>query len=328
MKSPTEENIKKKRVIKTRRRRLKFFRLLLLLLLLGAVGWVGLHVFAWGMRTYDTYYAIYQDYEARQAMKRQTMDERFDGYTNILVLGIDEGHDDAVSRREADTIFLLSLANATGEVRVLSIPPGTLANMPGRKEPDEIKRAYAYGGAPLTVQTAAGLLNVSIHQYIALDTQTLTDVIDILGGIDLYVETDMDYEDPEAGLAIHIPQGYQHLDGDAAQKYLRYRGQELGDVGRVQRQQRFIKALYERVLQLDTVTKLPQLADVFQNRMETSAEIWDSAHLAQVIKGLSAGQPKTVMLPGTPAAWDDTVWQPAPEEIQAKVKGLFPELNE
>lgn len=327
MKSPTGENIKKKRTIRTRRRRLKVFRLLLFLLLLGAVSWIGLQIFSWGMHTYDTYHAIYQDYANRQAMKRQAMDARFDGYTNVLVLGIDDGSDAAVGR-EADTIFLLSLSNATGEVRILSIPPGTLARIPRQQEPAVIKSAYAYGGAPLLVQTAAGLLDVTIHQYVVLDLHTLADMIDILGGIDLYVETDMNYEDPEAGLSIHIPQGYQHLDGDTAQKYLRYRGQELGDVGRVQRQQRFLKALYEQILQLDTVTRLPQLADIFQNRMTTSAEIWDSAHLAKVIRGLSAGQPKTIMLPGKPAAWDDTVWQPDAEAVQAKMKELFPELND
>ena len=113
---------------------------------------------------------------------------------------------------------------------------------------------------------------------------TFADLIDVLGGIDVYVEEDMDYDDEASGLSIHLKQGYQHLDGDAAQKYLRFKDEKLGDVGRIQRRQRFIKALYEKVLQLETIPKLPAIADIFRNRLTTSAEIFDSAHLANVLR--------------------------------------------
>ena len=141
-------------------------------------------------------------------------------------------------------------------------------------------------------------MSISIHQYVVIDMNTFADLIDVLGGVDIYVEENMDYEDPESGLEIHLAKGYQHLDGYEAQKYLRFRGESLGGVGRVQRQQKFIKSLYTKILQLETIPKLPAIADIFKNRMETSAEIFDSAHLANVLRRMSSDPPVTTMLPG------------------------------
>ena len=148
------------------------------------------------------------------------------------------------------------------------------------------------------------------------------ELIDILGGLDIYVEENMDYEDEASGLSIHIGQGYQHLSGEDVQKYLRYRGEKLGDVGRVQRQQKFIKALYAKVLQLDTIPKLPAIADLFRNRMETSAEIFDSAHLANVLRKMSSDPPITMMLPGSENV--DGAWVPNTVELEARMSELFP----
>ena len=123
-------------------------------------------------------------------------------------------------------------------------------------------------------------------------------------------------------MSIHIGQGYQHLSGEEVQKYLRYRGEKLGDVGRVQRQQKFIKALYAKVLQLDTIPKLPAIADIFRNRMETSAEIFDSAHLANVLRRMSSDPPTTLMLPGSENV--DGAWVPNVAELEARISELFP----
>ena len=138
-----------------------------------------------------------------------------------------------------------------------------------------------------------------------------------------YVETNMDYQDPEAGLNIHLEQGYRHLDGAKSLEYLRYRGEELGDVGRVQRQQKFVKAVYSKILQFETLPKLPAIADIFKNEVETSAEVFDSAHLANVLRGISSEQPISVMLPGSTAENDYTIWIPDGAGIQNRMQELF-----
>ena len=267
MANKTRENSIRKRKIQRRRRRLAVFRLLFLLVVLGlfssAVLFVGYAVFNWGSHMYHEYQAMYRDYNQRQEAKRGTVDPKFDGYTNILILGLDEGvAEDGTDGLHADTVMLMSMVNESGRVRFIGIPPDTLIPTPGTGEQTRISTLYQVGGAPLMVRAVSSLLGISVHQYIAIDTQAFTDIINTLGGIDAYVEADMDYDDPEAGLSIHLKKGYQHMDGETAQKYLRYRGTELGDVGRVQRQQKFVRALYQKALQIDTVPKLPEIADI------------------------------------------------------------------
>ena len=319
MANKTKDNIDKKRKNMRRRRRIKFFRLVFTLVVLALIGsailFVGYSVYNAGGRVYAELTELYQGYTDRKNARVGSADPKFDGYTNILILGVDDSLD-----QEADTILLLSFSNDTGKSRIIGIPRDTWIST--RTFSGKIGTLYSRGGASLMVREVSKLLGISIHQYIIIDMQTFADLIDVLGGLDIYVEENMDYEDEAAGLAIHIGQGYQHLSGEDVQKYLRYRGEKLGDVGRVQRQQKFIKALYAKVLQLETIPKLPAIADIFRNKMETSAEIFDSAHLANVLRKMSSDPPATLMLPGSENL--DGAWVPNVAEIDARISELFP----
>ena len=327
----TMDNIRKKRKQHRRQRRMRIFRLLFVLvlasLLVSAVLFVGYALFSWAGHIYQEYQVMYQEYMDRKDARQISIDPKFEGYTNVLILGLDDGVDElSDGGQNADTILVLSFSNDSGRVRFITIPRDTWVTAPDGMEM-RISALYRMGGAPLLVREVTDLLGISIHQYIAIDMSTFADLIDQLGGVDIYVEDDMDYEDEESGLSIHLQKGYQHLDGDTAQKYLRYRGSELGDVGRVQRQQKFAKALYDKALQLSTVPKLPAIAEIFQNRVETSAEVFDSAHLANVLRRMSSEAPTAIMLPGDYAPDDDTIWIPDREGIHARMKELFPEME-
>lgn len=325
----TRQNILRKRKLYAQKRRRAFLKLIAFLTLLAAILavliFLGYTLVSFGSRIYRDYQTMYDGYAARQQAKRGDVDAKFDGYTNILVMGIDNGADESEdSGKRADTIIVISLNNNTGKASFINIPRDTWVTVPNTNTGTRLKSIYAMGGSPLMVREVNSLLGISIHQYIALDMQTFADLIDILGGIDLYVEGNMVYEDSEAGLNINLSQGYQHLDGETAQKYLRYRSPELGDIGRAKRQQKFIKALYQEVLQLKTVPKLPQIAEVFQSRVETSAEIFDAAHLANVLRQMSSDIPESLILPGAPSENDDTIWIPDKMEIDKRMQELFP----
>ena len=319
MANETKENIEKKRKNLMRRRRIKAFRLIFALVVLCLIGsailFVGYSIYNAGVRVYNEFADMYQGYTDRRTARMGSTDPKFEGYTNILILGVDAGE-----RQEADTILVLSFSNETGKSRIIGIPRDTWIT--SRSHSGKIGSLYSWGGPNVLVREVSKLLGISIHQYIIIDMMTFADLIDVLGGLDIYVEENMDYEDEAAGLSIHIPQGYQHLSGEELQKYLRYRDDKLGDVGRVQRQQKFIKALYARVLQLDTIPKLPAIADIFRNRMETSAEIFDSAHLANVLRRMSSDPPTTIMLPGSENV--DGAWVPNVAEVEARMSELFP----
>ena len=322
----TKDNIEQKRAKQNRRRRIKILRFALQFILLGLIGsaalFIGLGAYNIGSSIIGEFNTMYEGYNERKTSRQGSPNPRFDGYTNILILGVDEGAGDLEGNgQNADTIFVLSFSNDTGKSKLLSIPRDTWIDMRSSGA-GRLGNMYQLGGASLMVRQVSTLLKIPIHQYIIVDMGTFADLINVLGGLDIYVEEDMDYDDPESGLSIHLKQGYQHLDGDAAQKYLRFKGEKLGDVGRVQRQQKFIKALYEKVLQFETIPKLPAIADIFRTRLTTSAEIFDSAHLANVLRHMSSEPPTTTMLPGTSEG--DGVWIPDIPAIDAKIADMFP----
>lgn len=321
MANVTQDNIKKKRKNIKRRRRIQIFRLVFMCVLIALLGsavlFLGMTVYNVGNHVYSEFNSMYQGYNDRRTARVGATDPKFDGYTNILILGVDDGEQGDM---QADTIFVLSFSNDTGKSRLISIPRDTLVQADSSS--GRLGSLYGWGGANLIVRHVSALLGISIHQYVIVGMSTFAELIDVLGGVDIYVEENMDYDDPQSGLSIHIAQGYQHLDGEESQKYLRYLSAKLGDVGRVQRQQKFMKALYAKVLQLDTIPKLPAIADIFQHRMETSAEIFDSAHLANVLRRMSSDPPTTVMLPGSENS--QGAWVPNIAEIDSKIQELFP----
>ena len=329
----TKQNILRKKRILARRRRRRFFGCLFVLVfasaLVAGLLFASYAVYSWGVGIYHDYQTMYAEYTERQKARRGEVNPAFDGYTNVLVLGLDAGAtgEGEVSGAHADTVIVLSMENATGRLRFITIPKGTWVTYQAESGfQGRLSDLYAVGGAPLVVRSVSALLGgVSIHQYVTLDMQAFSDLIDALGGMDLYVESDMNYDDPEAGTSIHLKQGYQHLTGEQAQQYLRYRSPELGDVGRVQRQQKFVRALYREVLQVSTLAKLPAIADIMRSRVDTSAEIFDSAHLAHVVRALAADEPQSVLLPGAPAQDDAGIWVPDEAAVQAKMQELFPQ---
>ena len=321
MANTTQDNINKRRKA-LRRRKIKIvirgiFMGVIMVLICSAILFLGLGIYNVTNRAYEEISSMYNGYNERRAALTGEVDPKFDGYTNILILGIDDGENGG---READTIILLSFSNDTGKSRLISIPRDTWVE--ADSSAGRVGSLYTWGGASLIVRHISNLLGISIHQYVVIDMSTFAELVDIFGGVDIYVEENMDYEDPESGLEIHLGQGYQHLNGEESQKYLRFRSEKLGDVGRVQRQQKFFKSFYAKVLQLDTIPKLPAIADIFKNKMETSAEIFDSAHLANVLRRMSSDPPTTVMLPGIEDELG--IWKPNLKEIDARIQELFP----
>lgn len=325
----SRENIEKRRRLRTRRRRTAFlrglFRLVRTVFLVGAVTVAGYYLIGWGVQAYRDVRDMYEAYLMRQEENRGAVDVRFDGYTNVLVLGLDnEVNADNASEQRADAILLVSLENATGKVRLLNIPRDTWVTVAQDKGETRLSNVYAIGGAPLMVRTINQMFDISIHQYVVIDLDTFARIVDALGGIDIYIAKDMDYDDPASGLAIHMRTGYQRLDGEGAEHYLRYRSDELGDLGRTQRQQRFVKAFYAKLLRVDTLPKIPAIADILKHDVTTSAELFDSMHIGNVIRKLSADPPRTIMLPGAFSPDDDTVWMMDRAATDKVIRELFP----
>lgn len=220
--------------------------------------------------------------------------------TNILVLGSDveySRHGKVLPTR-SDTMLVVSLDPDQKRVNVLSIPRDTRVHIPGRHGYDKINAALAYGGPLLAAQTVSDFLQVPIHHWVLVKLEGVENFVDALGGVEIDVERNMAYYDRAGGLRISLKKGRQVLDGKKAHQYIRFRHDAYGDIGRVQRQQRFLQAVAQKLLDPMTLTRLPQLLEVVQANVETTLSAAQLIQLANWGKDLSLDAVHMVMVPG------------------------------
>jgi LCP family protein required for cell wall assembly len=220
--------------------------------------------------------------------------------------------------------MLVSIDPTTKSTNILSIPRDTAVQIPTQKGTEKIAHAHFYGGPQLVMRTVSELLGVPIHYYVEADYKGFEQIVDILDGVDLYVEQNMNYDDPYANLAIHLRQGYQHLDGDKAGQYVRFRHDELGDIGRVQRQQKFVQAVAEKLLQPAAVLKIPSLAGAVKQNVRTDMTAVQMLRVANALKSLNRENVRTAMLPGNFGEKENvSYWIMDKEETKRLVQKMF-----
>jgi LCP family protein required for cell wall assembly len=191
----------------------------------------------------------------------------------ILVMGIDRRPGEPFISR-TDTMMLMSLDPATETASILSIPRDLYVVIPGFGR-DRINTAFVYGshgdnpeaGAQLAMQTVEYNLGVPVNHYVMVDFSAVVNGIDALGGVDIYVPTDINdptYPDMNYGYdPLYIPAGQHHFDGLTALKYARTRHQD-SDFGRAQRQQALILALRQQILNRGLVGMLADAPNLYR----------------------------------------------------------------
>ena len=225
----------------------------------------------------------------------ETILPTFSKPTTILLMGVDERKDD-VGR--SDTLMVLNLSK--NGASLLTIPRDTLVYI-DKYGFQKINAAYAYGGAKLTRKTVEEFLGIDVDYHVTINKSRFAEVIDALGGVDIYVERDMHYEDEwddDGGLYIDLKQGFQHLGGDTAIQFVRFRDDE-GDVGRVRRQQAFMKACADKLSEPSMIIKLPELLGVAVKAIDTDLPSSQLLAAAGSLKSAeSSGNIKTGVVPG------------------------------
>jgi len=203
-------------------------------------------------------------YEPGQPLPRWEGTER----VNVLVMGIDQReHEEGPWR--TDTMLVLTIDPVTMSGGMLSIPRDLWVPIWGYDTEGRINTAhylgevydYPGGGPALAAETVQYNLGVHIHHYARINFAAFEKLVDLIGGIDIYVEEEIrDNAYPDEGYGydpLYIPAGWQHFDGEMALKYARTRHTAGGDFDRAKRQQQVAQAVFEQVTRLDL---LPQLA--------------------------------------------------------------------
>jgi LCP family protein required for cell wall assembly len=217
---------------------------------------------------------------------------------HLVLLGIDAQEGETAAR--ADSILFVSADPKEQRVALLSIPRDTRVNLPGHGW-EKINAATVYGGPELAVKVVSELLGVPVDYYVVTSFDGFRDVVDILGGVEIEVERRMYYRDPVATppLVIDLQPGLQRLDGEKALQYVRFRCDELGDITRTQRQQKFLMALAKEMLKPRNITKLPKLVPKINDCVETNLELREMIRWAGLARKLDGVEMVSATLPGT-----------------------------
>lgn len=202
-----------------------------------------------------------------------------------------------------DTIILLTVDPVTKTAGMLSIPRDMWVNIPGYGY-SRINTAWTIGeaaklpggGPGLAMKTVSQFIGVPIQYYVQVDFDTFVSIIDMIDGVDVYVDKRMilDPEGPGQDHFVLKPGDFRHLTGKRALAYARCREESKGctdgDVGRAKRQQKVILAIRDKVFGPVYFTKLlaqaPQLYNTFSAGIHTNLSLEDAIKLAGLVKDI------------------------------------------
>lgn len=215
------------------------------------------------------------------------------GSVNVLIVGLDNV--EGGSRTDAIALAIFDADNKA--LRIASIPRDSRVYIPGRSW-DKINHAYVYGGMKLLRETLVNLTGMPIDYFVKINYKSFPRIVDALGGIDINVEKRMHYNDYSGKLFINIQKGPQHMDGKTALGYVRFRHDPLGDIGRVQRQQKFIDIIMQKLKTPSIITKIPTLLNEVFDAVDTDLAPLEALKLIQFVINLTPDRIKMFMAPG------------------------------
>lgn len=274
---------------------------------------------------------------------------------NVAVMGTDK------EGTRTDVMFVAGYDSKLKKISLLSVPRDTKVNviselkqdarennryMPNFCKINEVHSWAYYTGTPkrneYSVKQLEDLLQIKIDYYVLVDLEAFRAIVDIVGGVDIDVPRDMDYDDPVQDLHIHLKAGMQHLDGKDAEGLVRWRhnnnmtlGYVDGDVGRIDTQQLFLRALMEKVLSTKTlITKAPDLIKAVYDYVETDIGLDDAIKYLKYINDIDLNNIVMEKLPGegriamSESGKELSFFFPDELEMKATVDRLFYDLGE
>lgn len=239
---------------------------------------------------------------AADALQPESVGERknADMYTVLIAGQADPDYN-------TDTILLASYDVASQKVTVVNIPRETMVNVPW--DVKTIGSVYQYyGGGDEGMlrlrEVVTDLFGFAPDYTIRIDLDAFGEIVDTIGGVNFDVPLDMDYEDPAQDLSIHINQGYQTLDGQQAMGVVRFRigenGYANGNIGRIDTQQAFLRAMADQILQIQNISQISQIAEILAKNINTDLSASNILWFMQqaLLGGLDVQDIQFITLPG------------------------------
>lgn len=138
-----------------------------------------------------------------------------------------------------------------------------------------------------------------IDFYAQVNLDGFVNIVNAIGGVDVYIQEDMDYEDPTQDLYIHLKKGQQHLDGEKAEQFVRFRyGYITADIARIDAQKIFMTAFIKKVLSLDGIMNIDSLIGEIGNNLRTNINFSDAMYFATNALGIDMSKIVMLTMPG------------------------------
>ena len=251
--------------------------------------------------------------------------------TTVLMLGTDVVYTDQGRRNKkidqsaftgrSDTIMVVRLDPLRNALTMISIPRDTQAQIPDNGT-QKINAANAIGGPNLAQRTVSAFLQLPIDHYVVLNVHGLVELVNELGGITVEIPKKMKYMDWTAKLKIDLEPGPHTLTGNQAMGFVRFRHDALGDIGRVQRQQLFMRAVQQKALSPESWAHLPKLMEIANQYILTDMSVSDMMEMATFARAVPKEDQLFVMMPGTFAGNGDwLVSQSDKRKVVSKIMG-------
>ncbi|MCL2865151.1 MAG: LCP family protein [Lachnospiraceae bacterium] len=208
---------------------------------------------------------IPREYIDKNALEQVELSGNF---TNIALFGLDTRADEPEEGARSDTIMIASLNNRTGEMRIVSVFRDTLM-LQQNGTYDKANAAYAWGGPQQAIAMLNRNLDLDIETYITVNFNSLSAIIDVLGGVDIEMTQEEIYwmnlysADTAAHVGVPMPEwidenqpGIHRLDGVQAVSFSRIRFTEGDDFRRTERQREVLDQVVHRMTRANPVQLL------------------------------------------------------------------------
>jgi polyisoprenyl-teichoic acid--peptidoglycan teichoic acid transferase len=213
---------------------------------------------------------------------------------NIVLFGVDNRNNDPHPR--SDSILIASIDPTTKKAKVMSVMRDTWINIPEGNGMEKINAAFAIGGPDLAIKTLHELLQIPIHYYVKTDFQGFIGIVDALGGVDINVEKPLHYAD-DGVYDINLDAGMQHLDGEHALMYVRFRHDAMSDFARTDRQRKFLQAVADKMSSPATLLKIPKILESISPYIETNISTSDMIKLGMLAREVKKDDIQSMQVP-------------------------------
>lgn len=258
--------------------------------------------------------------------------EETKGYTTIALYGVDSTDSNKGSGTNSDCVMLLSINNATGEIKTVSVYRDTLLETYGMDNGAmKINYAYQMGGALTSINTLNTNLDLNITDFVTIDFDGLASIINAIGGVTIDVdESELDAfnlsianQIKESGNfieGIHSA-GKQVLNGEQAVAYSRIRTTDKGDITRTERQRKVLFAIAGKVKSMDAATVL-KFVDVSFGFVSTSITRDEMVKLAKKVSTYEFKEEIGFPMEYSPVILSDDQGVVAANDLSSNVKRL------